>query len=235
MIKHPCNIPGLLYVGFVIAVWLVPAQFTMAQELENPLLCVGDYQTEDEAKQQLKRFSESYNNLEEWERRAGMIRGGILKGAELSPLPERTRINPIYRNSRTYEGYTVVNVAFESTPGVFATGSLYKPTGIEGKIPAVLCPHGHWSNDGDYGRYRPDMQKRCATLAKMGALVLSIDMVGYGEMRQVGWIHRHPKTLKLQLWNSIRAIDFLCSLPEVDADRIGVTGASGGGTQTFLP
>jgi dienelactone hydrolase len=182
----------------------------------------------------LKRFSEKYKNLEEWEKRATVIREGILKGAELSPLPKKGRINPIYRNSRTYDGYTVVNVAFESTPGVFVTGSLYKPTGIEGKIPAVLCPHGHWSTDGDYGRYRADMQKRCATLAKMGAVVMSIDMVGYGEMRQVGWIHRHPKTLKLQLWNSIRSVDFLCSLPEVDASRIGVTGASGGGTQTFL-
>ncbi len=69
----------------------VPARFTMAQEQENPLLCVGDYQTEDEAKQQLKRFSELYNNLEEWEKRAGIIREGILKGAELSPLPEKDK------------------------------------------------------------------------------------------------------------------------------------------------
>jgi dienelactone hydrolase len=234
MIKLSCNIPGLLFLSFVIVVLLFPEQFTMAQEPENLLLCVGDYQTEDEAKQQLIRFSESYSNLVGWENRAGMIREGILKGAELSPLPEKVRINPIYRNSRTYEGYTVVNVAFESTPGVFVTGSVYKPTGMEGKVPAILCPHGHWSKDGDYGRYRPDMQKRCATLAKMGAVVLSLDMVGYGEMRQVGWIHRHPKTLKLQLWNSIRAVDFLCSLSEVDEGRIGVTGASGGGTQTFL-
>ena len=234
MIKHRFTIPRLFYLVFAIVLFQVPVQKMLAQEPDNPFLCVGDYQTEDEAKQQLKRFSETYNNLEEWESRAGIIREGILKGAELSPLPEKQRINPIYRNTRAYEGYTVVNVAFESTPGVFVTGSLYKPTGIEGKVPAILCPHGHWSKDGNYGRYRPDMQKRCAMLAKMGAVVLSYDMVGYGEMREVGWVHRHPKTLKLQLWNSIRAVDFLCSLPEVDAERIGVTGASGGGTQTFL-
>ncbi len=232
MITKRCLFPHLLF--FVIFTVLVPAQVAVAQEPEDPLLCMGHYQTEDEAKQQLERFSEIYNNQEEWERRAGIIREGILKGAELSPLPERGRINPIYRNTREYEGYSVVNVAFESTPGVFVTGSLYKPTGKEGKYPAILCPHGHWSKDGNYGRYRPSMQKRCATLAKMGAVVLSYDMVGYGEMREVGWIHRHPKTLKLQLWNSIRAVDFLCSLPEVDDGRIGITGASGGGTQTFL-
>ncbi len=225
---------GFLSLGLALFLLQVRGQTLPAQEQENPWLCVGHYQTEDEAKQQLERFGKSYTNLEEWERRATIIREGILKGAELSPLPEKKRLNPIYRNPRVYEGYTVVNVAFESSPGVFVTGSLYRPAEINGQIPAILCPHGHWSTEGDYGRYRPDMQKRCATLARMGAVVLSYDMVGYGEMRQVGWVHRHPKSLKQQLWNSIRAVDFLCSLPEVDASRIAVTGASGGGTQTFL-
>ncbi len=207
---------------------------TTAQTREKPTLCVGQYQTPEEGKQQLERFAKSYNNVDEWEARAKNTREGILKGAELFPMPAHGYQNKIYRNYREYEGYSVINVAFESQPGVYATGSLYKPLIIDGKIPAILCPHGHWNVDGDYGRYRPDMQKRCATLAKMGAVVLSIDMVGYGEMREAGWIHKHEKALKQQLWNSIRAVDFLSSLPEVDTKRIGVTGASGGGTQSFL-
>ncbi len=201
---------------------------------DSTMLCVGYYQTEKEAEQQLQRFADSYQNLDEWKQRAAVIRDGILKGADLLPFPEKKHQNTIYRNERSFKGYSVVNVAFESMPGVFVTGSLYKPDLFVGKLPAILCPHGHWSEPGDYGRYRADMQIRCAALAKMGAIVLSYDMVGYGEMRESGWVHDHPQTLKLQLWNSIRAIDFLYTIPEVDTSRIGVTGASGGGTQTFL-
>ena len=68
----------------------------------------------------------------------------------------------------------------------------------------------------------------------MGAVVFAYDMLGYGEMQEWGIIHQHPKTLKTQLWNSIRALDYISSLPDVDDKRLAVTGASGGGTQTFL-
>ncbi len=198
---------------------------------KNPYLCVGHYQTEEQAKAQLAKFADSYSNLKEWKVRANNIRQGILCGAELLPFPKKCPLKPIIHSKRKYNGYTVENVAFESLPGFFVTGNLYRQTG-DGPFAGILCPHGHFREPNGGGRFRPDMQYRCATLARMGAVVFAYDMIGWGESTQCS--HKHPKAVALQTWNSIRAIDFLLSLKQVNPKRIGVTGASGGGTQTFL-
>jgi hypothetical protein len=201
-------------------------------EGQEPELCRGHYHSEEAAKQQLARFAASYKNLDQWKSRAKRIREGILRGAGLSPMPEKCALKPIVHSKRQHKGYTVENLAFESLPGFFVTGNLYRPRGSKGPFAGILCPHGHFRDPNDFGRFRKDMQKRCATLARMGAVVFAYDMVGWGESDQVN--HKHPKALALQLISSIRALDFLVSTPEVDPKRIGVTGASGGGTQTFL-
>ena len=180
----------------------------------------------------LNAYTATFNNRDEWQQRADRIRQGILKGAQLAPLPAKSPLKAIIRPARQHDGYSVQNVAFESVPGFFVTGNLYRPRGKEGKHPAILCPHGHFGGENGGGRFRPDHQIRCATLARMGAVVFSYDMVGWGESNQMH--HQQGAALTMQTLNSIRAIDFLCSLSDVDSSRIGVTGASGGGTQTFL-
>lgn len=199
----------------------------------KPILCQGNYQTEAEAVRQLERLASTYSNLKEWKQRAAKIRKQILVGAKLDPLPERTPLNPVIRNKRSYDGYTVESAAFEARPGFFVYGNLYRPLDKKGPHPGILCPHGH-ARGPNGGRLRPDQQNRCATLARMGAVVFSYDMVGFGDSESLGWEHKHPQALTLQTWSSIRALDFLESLPDVDKERLGVTGCSGGGTQTFL-
>ena len=205
-----------------------------AQNNDNSNLCMGNYYTEAEGRQVLAELRKKYQTKDEWLKRTKIIKEGILKGAGLDPLPEKTPLKPRYTSVRKYKGYTVRNVAIESLPGVFVTGSLYEPENKSDKMPGILCPHGHWTKPEDYGRYRADMQNRCASFARMGAVVFAYDMVGYGEMGELGWIHKHPLAFKQQLWNSIRSLDFILSLNYVDPERIAVTGASGGGTQTFM-
>lgn len=198
----------------------------------------GAFHTPEQGKAELARVAALYNNSGDWKKRATQIRQGILDGAGLNPLPQKTPLNPIRHSKRTHDGYSVENVAIETTPGYFLTGNLYLPTKTpDSGLAAILCPHGHWGGN-DYnlhGRLRPNMQLRCASLARMGAAVFAIDMVGYGDSMKIGWTHRHSdQILRLQLWNTIRSLDYLLSLPGIDPARTATTGASGGGTQTFL-
>ncbi len=224
----------------ILAVVLLAASFSLkSQEMpdleasnQESELCQGSYLSEAAARYQLAEFARSYSDLEGWKQRAENIRKGILSGAGLFHPPEKCDLNPIIQSKRTYEGYTVENVAFESLPGFYVTGNLYRPTEGNAPFAGILCPHGHFKIPNGGGRFRPDHQIRCAILAIMGAVVFSYDMVGWGDSSQT--THEHPRVLALQLWNSIRAVDFFLSLDDVDPERIGITGASGGGTQTFL-
>lgn len=184
----------------------------------------------------------TYKSLGEWQARAAQLRQQILASAGLIPMPEKTPLKAKIFGRIEREGYTVEKVYFESYPGFFVTGNLYRPTGRKGPFPGVLSPHGHWQHGRLQDAEQGSVPGRCIGLARLGCVVFSHDMVGYNDSKQVPHHQLGGQReqlwgislMGLQLWNSIRAIDFLCSLPDVDAKRIGCTGASGGGTQTFL-
>jgi dienelactone hydrolase len=204
----------------------------------------------------------------EWEARRKAVREQILVATGLWPLPEKTPLNAVVHGKIDRDGYTVEKVFFASMPGHYVSGNLYRPKGKSGKLPGVLCPHGHWANGrffdaGDKEAKRQmekkdektpaaektpagahfHLQARCAQLARMGCVVFHYDMVGNADSTAIphasGFADaeaelRLQSAMGLQTWNSLRSLDFLTSLPDVDPHRIGVTGASGGGTQTFI-
>ncbi len=177
---------------------------------------------------QLKNSSEQYRTDADWAARKAEIRKGFLKGAKLWPLPQQPTPAAISHSKRTHNDYTVENLAIESFPGFYSTGNLYRPVDLSKPGPIILCPHGHFA---PLGRYRKNQQIRCAHFARMGATVYSYSLVGWQDSTQT--THKHPLTLALQTINSIRAVDYLSQLPGVDPKRVGITGASGGGTQSL--
>ena len=216
---------------------------------------------------------------EAWEKRAEVVRNRVLVATGLWPLPEKTPLNANVHGRVDRDTYTVEKVSFESRPGFFVTGNLYRPKNVKGRAPGVLFAHGHWANArlseaGDDelrqeiatgqerfqqgGRSR--FQSMCVQLARMGCVVFQYDMLGNSDSQQISmevahtfgkqrmpfnttenWGLYSPQAethlqsiMGFQTWNSVRSLDFLLSLPEVDPDRIACTGASGGGTQTFI-
>jgi hypothetical protein len=218
-------------------------------------------------------------SAEEWEDRAARLRRQVLVANGLWPMPEKTPLHAVIYGRVEREGYTVDKVYFESYPGHFVTGNLYRPKEHAERIPGVLCPYGHWSGgrfneeseaaaqkqiDAKAEKYmasaRHFVQAYPAQLARMGCVAFQYDMEGYCDSVQIPMqvAHQHPQwrpsmdtphdwgffstqadlrlesIMGLQTYNSIRALDFLCELPEVDTKRLAVTGASGGGTQTLM-
>ena len=219
------------------------------------------------------------DSVEDWEARREVVRRQILVAAGLWPMPERSPVKAVVHGTVERDGYTVSRVYFESLPGLYVTGSLYKPTTGNGPFPTILCPHGH-SREGRFHEYGPESVKEkiasggerfktgarhpkqalCVHLARMGCIAFQYDMIGYSDSVPLTYEIAHrfaeqrPKlsqpdkwglfspqaelrlinSFGLQTWNSLRAFDWVAERSDVDTDRIGVTGASGGGTQTFF-
>lgn len=197
-----------------------------------------------------------------WEKRAQEVREQILVAEGLFPLPEKTPLNAVIFGKIDRDDYTIEKVYFNSFPGHYVVGNLYRPKNRTGKLPVVLYAHGHWE-DGrlheagdkeikqlmDSGAEKTAegakyyLQAPCAMLARMGCVVFAYNMVGMGDSKPIA--HREgfkdveaelqlQSFMGLQTWNSIRSLDFVLSLPEADASRVAITGASGGGTQTMI-
>ena len=183
-------------------------------------------------------------NKENWHKTAEYIYNHILVSTGQYPKLEDTPLKAKIFDKIEREDYTIEKVYFESYPGFFCTGNLYRPKGKAAPFPAIVSPHGHWGRGRLENTELGSIPGRCINFAKQGYVIFSYDMVGYNDSgKQIDHGSFNIGTrgeiwgislMGLQLQNGIRAVDFLQSLPDVDPERIGCTGASGGGTQTFM-
>ncbi len=194
----------------------------------------------------------------EWKNRAMAIREQALVSCGLWPMPEKTPLHAKVFGKVLRDGYSVEKVYLQSYPGFYVAGNLYRPLGKgDGPFPGVLNPHGHWENGRLTDTTNGSIPARCINFARQGMVAFSYDMVGYNDSffaenpkdnsDKVNLYKRHRgfatneanllwniNLMGLQTWNSIRALDFLAALADVDKTRLACTGESGGGTQTFM-
>lgn len=179
-------------------------------------------------------------DADEWRRRAGDLRLRVLAAAGLVPMPVRSPLRPEITATLARERYRVENLWFETGRGLYVAGNLYVPEG-RGPFPAVLHPHGHWMEGRAADAEDGSSQAFCIHLARAGYVVFAWDMIGFNDTRSLPHDFHDRRAARLgiticglQLWNSLRVVDFLSAHPLVDPSRIGIAGASGGATQAIL-
>ena len=186
----------------------------------------------------------AYDTREDWENHRAYLRNRILTATGQLPTPNKTPLNAQIFGRVEHSDYVTSRVLFESAPGMYVTANLYEPKGVQadgGQYPAILNPHGHWTEGRLSDSETGSVPTRCINYAKRGYVALAWDMTGWSE----NWQFPHRlvsqrndlwaiNPFNVQTLNTVRALDFLLTLPNVDPERIGITGASGGGTQTFI-
>ncbi len=179
--------------------------------------------------------------LEEWEGIKSELLNNLKFATSIELLKHDAPLDAHIYPAKEYDGFVIETVVVQTLPGFYLAGNIYRPKDISKKYPAVLQPHGHWTKGRIDMQERGMLPTRYANFALRGIVAFVYDMIGYNDTNQIphnGYNHEYEKynygRFSLQFNNSIKALDFVESLPYVDKVRIGCTGCSGGGTQTYF-
>ena len=191
--------------------------------------------------EQSARFLDGATTRAAWEAKLPRLRQEYFDMLGLWPLPEKTPLKATVTGTLEHAGVVIEKLHFQSRPGLYVTGNLYRPKEPKGKLPAILYVCGH-SNRGRDGN-KTAFQDHGLWFANNGYVCLMIDSLQLGEVAgkhhgtynlgRMWWQSAGYTPAGVECWNGIRAIDYLVSRKEVDPERIGVTGISGGGASTI--
>lgn len=176
---------------------------------------------------------------QQWEATLGQRRRQWLEMLGLWPLPERSALEATVTGTLDRGDYVVEKVHFQSVPGAFVPGNLYRPAGVSGPLPAVLYLCGHTK-----GKVNTPYQANPRWFGQHGYVALVLDPIQLGESQgfhhgtfhqgRWDWLSRGYTPAGVEVWNAMRALDYLESRDDVDAERMGVTGLSGGGAMSWF-
>jgi len=194
---------------------------------------------EAEGKMMLDWLSTLYNNKEQWEARRDTLRKEVRQRLELDKFLDScnrkmvngqwSMVNVELSKIRKHDGYTTQNICIELTPGQHLFGTIYAST-KKGKHALIVCPDGHWPY-----RYRKDEQQRLGTLARMGAVCVDFDLYGWGESEKEVGDHHSSRAHVYQAACGYILLDWMLkNRKDIDTERVGVMGGSGGGTHTVM-
>jgi len=194
-----------------------------------------------EAKRLDAAYLEGIKTPEDWRNRRDRYRREFLDMIGLQPVPERTPLKATVTGTVERDDFVVEKLHFQSRPHLYVTANLYRPVEAAGKLPAVLyvCGHAYRKRNGNKTAY----QHHGIWFATHGYVCLVIDSLQLGEIAGIHhgtyredrwwWHARGYCPAGVECWNCIRAIDYLQSRPDVDGEKIAVTGRSGGGAYSF--
>jgi cephalosporin-C deacetylase-like acetyl esterase len=235
---------------------LLLALLPLSAAAQAPKATEGDKQIEKyfaaEADRLGKRALDGATTLAEWQQRRPRLRQEYFSMLGLWPLPEKTPLHATVTAQREHDGIVVENLHFQSRSGLYVTANVYRPKEIKGKLPAILylCGHSGRGRDGNKSAF----QDHGLWFAHNGYVCLILDTLQLGEIPGIHhgtyglrerrdksgqaetrfWWHCRGYTpAGVECWNGVRGIDYLVSRPDVDPQRLGVTGISGGGAATF--
>ena len=194
---------------------------------------------EAEGKMMLDWLSSLYHNKEQWEARRDTLRREVRQRLELDKFLDScvvtkdkkgNLVRPVILSKiRKHDGYTTQNICIELTPGQHLFGTIYASL-KKGKHALIVCPDGHWPY-----RYRKDEQQRLGTLARMGAVCVDFDLYGWGESEKEVGDHHSSRAHVYQAACGYILLDWMLkNRKDIDTERVGVMGGSGGGTHTVM-
>lgn len=236
--RFPTNLMHMK-TGILLSLLVLATNMVSAAELPGDK-ALADYFRQETARVHARTFA-NIETLADWERERVIAKQQLQEMLGLSPMPEKTDLKATITDRVDHEQFFVENLHYQSLPGLYVTANLYVPKNLTKKVPAILyvCGHGQVKTNGiSYGN-KTSYQHHGEWFARNGYVCLTIDTIQLGELEGIHhgtyregmwwWNARGYTPAGVEAWNSIRGLDYLQSRPEVDGEKLGVTGRSGGG------